>query len=55
MTVQNSGKEEKSFKVEVEYHGERTGIQDAVKNGVKVEVPASLTVASGQAQELEPK
>ncbi|MGG0186698.1 S8 family serine peptidase [Bacillus rhizoplanae] len=55
VTVQNNGKEEKSFKVEVEYHGERTGIQDAVKNGVKVEVPASLTVASGQSQELQPK
>ncbi|PEC20910.1 S8 family serine peptidase [Bacillus cereus] len=55
VNVQNHSKEEKSFKVEVEYHGERTGIQDAVKNGVKVEVPASLTVASGQVQELEPK
>ncbi|PGZ61212.1 peptidase S8 [Bacillus cereus] len=55
VTVQNNGKEEKSFKVEVEYHGERTGIQDAVKNGVQVEVPASIKVASGQAQELQPK
>ncbi|EEK71115.1 Peptidase Vpr; Serine peptidase; MEROPS family S08A [Bacillus mycoides] len=55
VNVQNNGKEEKSFKVEVEYHGERTGIQDAVKNGVQVEVPASLTVASGQSQELQPK
>lgn len=55
VTVQNNGKEEKSFKVEVEYHDERTGIQDAVKNGVQVEVPASITVASGQSQELEPK
>ncbi|PFR31057.1 peptidase S8 [Bacillus cereus] len=55
VTVQNSSKEEKSFKVEVEYHGERTGIQDAVKNGIKVEVPASLTVASGKSQELQPK
>ncbi len=55
VNVQNNGKEEKSFKVEVEYHGERTGIQDAVKNGVQVEVPASITVASGQSQELEPK
>ncbi|QWH19767.1 peptidase S8 [Bacillus mycoides] len=53
--VQNNGKEEKSFKVEVEYHGERTGIQDAVKNGVQVDVPASITVASGQSQELNPK
>ncbi|MEY8348966.1 S8 family serine peptidase [Bacillus cereus] len=55
VNVQNNGKEEKSFKVEVEYHGERTGIQDAVKNGVQVEVPASLTVASGKSQELQPK
>ncbi|CAG9611251.1 hypothetical protein BACCIP111899_00423 [Bacillus rhizoplanae] len=55
VNFQNHSKEEKSFKVEVEYHGERTGIQDAVKNGVKVEVPASITVASGQSQELEPK
>ncbi|QWI51680.1 S8 family serine peptidase [Bacillus mycoides] len=55
VNVQNNGKEEKSFKVEVEYHDERTGIQDAVKNGVQVEVPASITVASGQSQELEPK
>lgn len=55
VVVQNNSKDEKSFKVEVEYHGERTGIQDAVKNGIQVEVPASLTVASGQSQELQPK
>ncbi|OFD54285.1 peptidase S8 [Bacillus mycoides] len=55
VNVQNNGKEEKSFKVEVEYHSERTGIQDAVKNGIQVEVPVSLTVASGQSQELQPK
>ncbi|MDM5440905.1 S8 family serine peptidase [Bacillus hominis] len=55
VNIQNNGKEEKSFKVEVEYHGERTGIQDAVKNGIQVEVPASLTVASGKSQELQPK
>ncbi|WP_440602349.1 S8 family serine peptidase [Bacillus sp. GB_SG_008] len=55
VAIQNHSKEEKSFNVEVEYHGERKGIQDAVKNGVQVEVPASITVASGQAQELEPK
>ncbi|MEK4709262.1 S8 family serine peptidase [Bacillus sp. FSL R10-2780] len=55
VNVQNHSKEEKSFKLEVEYHGERTGIQDAAKNGVKVEVPGSITVASGQSQEMEPK
>ncbi|MDM5236430.1 S8 family serine peptidase [Bacillus cereus] len=55
VNIQNNGKEEKSFKIEVEYHGERTGIQDAVKNGVQVDVPASLTVASGKSQELQPE
>ncbi|WP_242212384.1 S8 family serine peptidase [Bacillus cereus group sp. BfR-BA-01383] len=55
VNVQNNSKDEKSFKVEVEYHGERTGIQDAVKNGIQVEVPASLTVAGGKSQELQPK
>ncbi|KQU21995.1 peptidase S8 [Bacillus sp. Leaf13] len=53
--VQNNSQEEKSFKLEVEYHGERKGIQDAVKNGVKVAVPSSITVGGGQVQELQPK
>ncbi|USK31986.1 S8 family serine peptidase [Bacillus sp. F19] len=55
VTVQNSSQEEKSFKLEVEYHSERKGIQDALKNGVKVAVPSSITVSSGQSQELQPK
>ncbi|KON66653.1 peptidase S8 [Peribacillus butanolivorans] len=55
VTVQNNSQEEKSFKLEVEYHGERKGIQDAVKNGVKVAVPSSITVGGGQVQELQPK
>ncbi|UOE56721.1 S8 family serine peptidase [Bacillus sp. CMF12] len=55
VTVQNNSQEEKSFNLEVEYHGERKGIQDAVKNGVKVAVPSSITVGGGQEQELQPK
>ncbi|WP_417899076.1 S8 family serine peptidase [Bacillus haimaensis] len=55
VTVQNNSEEEKSFTLEVEYHGERTGIQDAVSNGVTVDVPSSITVGSGQVQELQPK
>ncbi|MFB6802514.1 S8 family serine peptidase [Peribacillus butanolivorans] len=55
VTVQNNSQEEKSFKLEVEYHGERKGIQDAVKNGVKVAVPSAITVGGGQVQELQPK
>lgn len=55
VTVQNNSQEEKSFTLEVEYHGERKGIQDAVKNGVQVAVPSSITVGGGQVQELQPK
>lgn len=55
VTIQNHSEAEKSFKMEVEVHGERKGIQDAVKNGVQVSVPASITVASGQTQEIQPK
>ncbi|MFJ7936299.1 S8 family serine peptidase [Sporosarcina sp. NPDC096371] len=54
VTVQNNGQEEKTFTLEVEYHGERTGIQDGVSNGVKVDVPSSITVGAGQVQELQP-
>ncbi|MCS0653304.1 S8 family serine peptidase [Cytobacillus firmus] len=55
VTVDNNSQEEKSFNLQVEYHGERKGIQDAVKNGVKVTVPSSITVGGGQVQELQPK
>lgn len=54
VTVQNNSQEEKSFRLEVEYHGERKGIQDAVSNGVTIDVPSSFTVGSGQVQELQP-
>jgi len=54
VTVQNNSEEEKSYTLEVEYHGERNGIQDAVSNGVTVDVPSSITVGSFQVQELQP-
>ncbi|MGG0174731.1 S8 family serine peptidase [Gottfriedia acidiceleris] len=55
VAIQNHSNEEKTFKVEVEYHSERKGIQDGLKNGLKVSAPASITVASGTTQEIEPK
>ncbi|MEH7013816.1 S8 family serine peptidase [Neobacillus niacini] len=55
VTVQNNSQEEKSFTLEVEYHGEHKGIQDAVSNGVTVDVPSSITVGGGQIQALQPK
>ncbi|MFJ7936298.1 S8 family serine peptidase [Sporosarcina sp. NPDC096371] len=54
VTVQNNSEEEKSYTLEVEFHGERTGIQDGVRNGVTVDVPSSITVGAGQVQELQP-
>ncbi|MED3997554.1 S8 family serine peptidase [Peribacillus frigoritolerans] len=55
VTVQNNSQKEKTFTLEVEYHGGRKGIQDAVSNGVTVDVPSSITVGGGQIQALEPK
>ena len=54
MVVENKGDEEKSFKVEVEYHGERTGIKDSVENGIVVDVPASVAVSKGASKEVSP-
>ncbi|MBM7585938.1 subtilisin family serine protease [Bacillus pakistanensis] len=53
--IENRGNEEKSFKVEVEYHGERTGIKDGEKNGIQVEVPESLKISGGGSKEVLPK
>ncbi|MBO9130821.1 S8 family serine peptidase [Bacillus sp. 165] len=55
MVIKNHGEEDKTFKVEVEYHGERTGIQDAVANGVTLDVPSSITVASSKTVSMQPK
>lgn len=53
MAIYNDSKEEKTFEINVEYHGAREGIQDGNKNGVKVSIPNSVTVASGQTEELQ--
>ena len=55
VTVQNNSQEEKSFTLEVEYHGERKGIQGAVNNGVTVDVPSSITVGGGQSRSSSQK
>ncbi|PEL06033.1 S8 family serine peptidase [Bacillus sp. AFS017336] len=54
MVIKNSGEEDKTFNVEVEYHGERTGIKDAVANGIKLDVPSTVAVASGKSVNIEP-
>ncbi|MBO9129210.1 S8 family serine peptidase [Bacillus sp. 165] len=55
MVIKNRGEEDKTFNVEVEYHGERTGIKDAVANGIKLDVPSSITVAGGKTGSMQPK
>jgi subtilisin family serine protease len=54
MIIENDGGEEKSFKVEVEYHGERTGIKDSAENGIHLDVPTSVSVAASDSKEISP-
>ncbi|MBO9130680.1 S8 family serine peptidase [Bacillus sp. 165] len=55
MVIKNRGEEDKTFNVEVEYHGERTGIKDAAANGIKLDVPSGITIASGKTASMQPK
>lgn len=51
--VANKGQHEKSYKIEVEYHTERTGIKDGVKNQIQVNTAESLTVGAGQSANIQ--
>lgn len=53
ISVQNDSKDEKTFGMNIEYHGARNGVKDPVQNGLQVSVAESVTVASGQTQELQ--
>ncbi|WP_417900937.1 S8 family serine peptidase [Bacillus haimaensis] len=54
MVIENNGEDNKSFNIEVEYHGERTGIKDAEENGIRLDVPASLIVSSDTEETITP-
>ncbi|MGR3765734.1 S8 family serine peptidase [Rossellomorea sp. NS-SX7] len=54
MVIENNGEVEKSFKVEVEYHGERPGIKDSAENGIVLDVPTSVAVSAEGSKELSP-
>ncbi|MGD6848783.1 S8 family serine peptidase [Rossellomorea aquimaris] len=54
VTIENNGEEEKSFKVEVEYHGDRAGIRDSVENGIHLNLPTSVVVSGGNSKEISP-
>ncbi|PEJ57745.1 peptidase S8 [Bacillus sp. AFS002410] len=55
VVIQNRDtKEAKEFKVEVEYSPAKGNVKDAVKNGVKMTAPSSITVTAGQSKEIQP-
>lgn len=49
----NSGLDSKTFDVEVQFLGESTKSQDAVKNGVTLEVPKTVTLGAGQTVDIK--
>ncbi|MBY0146246.1 S8 family serine peptidase [Neobacillus niacini] len=50
--VTNNGQQEQTYKVEVEYHHAREGVQDGVKNNIQIETPNTLTVGAGSSEEM---
>lgn len=54
VVIENHDKEEKEFKVEVEFLPAKASIQDAKKNGVVVNIPDSISVSSGEKKEVKP-
>ena len=55
ISIQNNGSQQKSFAVEVEYHAERTGIKDPMKNGLVLNVPKRIDLAGGSEQKISPQ
>ncbi|WIY61903.1 S8 family serine peptidase [Bacillus arachidis] len=54
--IKNNNKaEEKEFKLEVEFSPTSVGVQDAAKNGVKLNVQDSIKVAPGTSGEISPE
>lgn len=50
--VTNNGQQEQSYKVEVEYHTARKGVQDGVMNNIKLTTPNTVTVGAGSSTEI---
>jgi subtilisin family serine protease len=50
--VTNNGQQEQSYKVEVEYHTARKGVQDGVKNNIQLTTPNTVTVGAGSSTEF---
>ncbi|MED4203732.1 S8 family serine peptidase [Neobacillus mesonae] len=46
--VRNQGQQGQTYQVEVEYHAARKGVQDGLKNNIRIQIPESVTVDAGQ-------
>lgn len=53
INVTNEGTQSKSFMAEIEYHQAREGVQDGVKNKIKVQLPETVSVGAGETKEIE--
>lgn len=49
----NSGEKNKTFDVDVQFLGESTNSQDAVKNGVTLEIPNKVTLEAGETVDIK--
>ncbi|QQZ07754.1 S8 family serine peptidase [Heyndrickxia vini] len=54
VVIENHEKEDKEFKVEVEFLPAKDNIKDAKKNGVEVKISDSISVSSGEKKEVKP-
>ncbi|USK40839.1 S8 family serine peptidase [Cytobacillus firmus] len=53
LQVTNKGSQDQSYDVTVEYHSARNGVQDGVKNNIKVNLPESFTIQAGKTEQLQ--
>ncbi|MBX9975081.1 S8 family serine peptidase [Cytobacillus firmus] len=54
VVIENHEKEDKEFKVEVEFLPAKASIQDAKENGVEIKILDSISVSPGQTKEVLP-
>ncbi|PAE26689.1 S8 family serine peptidase [Bacillus sp. 7894-2] len=53
LQVTNKNGQDQSYDVTVEYHSARNGVQDGVKNNIKVDLPESVTIGAGKTEQLQ--
>ncbi|EQB37063.1 hypothetical protein M948_09240 [Virgibacillus sp. CM-4] len=53
--IENDNKKDQTFRVKVEYHGEREDIEDSEGNGIDLEIPENIIVNGESSEEVTPK